>query len=419
MSYVTRSIESKLRAYAGAFPCTLVSGARQVGKSTVLARIFGETHRNFVFDPVQDLYGVREDPDLFLRNNPPPLILDEIQYVPELVPALKRAIDRDRTPGHYLITGSQHWEVMRKLSESLAGRVGILELSGYSLCEQMGQKEDWLHIWLENVPDGLKSVLQYLQGCQSAKLSPTRQIWRGGYPEVQTLDKQVVPGWMQGYTTTYLQRDVRSMIEVRDESQFSTFLSLCAALTAQECNYNQLGREIDITPPTAKRWLGFLRGSYQWIEIPAFSDNQIKKLSTRSKGYLSDTGLACYLLKISSDQAVQGHPAFGRLFETLVVTDVVKRLQSLPLIPQLYHYRQHSGTEVDLLIKKDGKLFPIEIKASSRARPTDARGIQVLKEKVGSRVQPGLIIYAGTELLQLNDQTLAIPYDLIFPSKGP
>lgn len=415
MNYIKRSVESKVESYARSFPCTLVSGARQVGKSTLLQRLFGDTHRYFVFDPVQDLYGVREDPDLFLRNNPSPLILDEIQYVPELVPALKRAVDRDRTPGRYLITGSHQWEVIRTLSESLAGRVGVVELSGFSLAEENHQQKDWLHLWLESAPDGIEHALSRFRGFRSASLSATRKIWRGGYPEVQKLEEAVVPGWMQGYTTTYLQRDVRSLVEVRDETRFATFLSLCAALTAQECNYHQLGRDVDITPPTAKRWLGFLRGSYQWVEVPAFSDNLIKKLSNRPKGYLADTGLACYLMKISSDQALQGHPAFGRLFETLVVTDLLKRLQGLPLIPAVSHYRQHSGAEVDLLIEKDGRIFPMEIKAASKIRPGDARGIKILREKLGDRVQPGLILYAGPELLRLDEQTLAVPFDLVHP----
>lgn len=413
MIYIERSIESKLLSYVKAFPCTLVAGARQVGKSTLLEKKFGDTHRRFVFDPVQDLYGVREDPDLFLRNNPPPVILDEIQYVPELVPALKRAIDRDRRPGQYLITGSQQWEVMRHLAESLAGRVGILELSGFSLPEQLQQRADWLSCWLESAPRGMDAAAARLQGFRAAELSPARHLWRGSYPEVLTLEDIVVPGWMQGYVSTYLQRDVRRMTEVRDETQFAAFLTLCAALTAQECNYNQLGRDLDISPPTAKRWMGFLRGSYQWIEIPAYSNNQIQKISTRPKGYLSDTGLACYLLRISSDQAVQGHPSFGRLFETMVVTDLHKRMQSMPLMPELTHYRQHSGAEVDLLIGRDGMIFPVEIKASTKVKPGDALAMDRLRGHLGTAVQPGLIVYAGRNLQCLNDHTLAVPFDLI------
>ena len=412
MKYISRVLGRKLRAYAESFPCTLVTGARQVGKSTLLEHFFGETHRTFVFDPVEDIYGVRQDPDLFLKNNPPPLILDEIQYVPELVPALKRAVDRDRRPGMYLITGSQQWEIMRHLAESLAGRVGILELSGFSLSEQFGSlDQDWLTRCLDCPPENSDEFFEMLRGGNSQKLSSTRQIWRGGFPEVQTLMDEVVPGWMRGYVGTYLQRDVRALLGVRDETQFAAFLALCASLTAQECNYNHLGRDIGLSAPSAKRWVGILRGTYQWLEIPAFSGNHIKRLSSRPKGYLSDTGLACYLMRISSDQAVQGHPAFGALFETLVVTEIHKRIQSLPLPPALYHYRQHSGAEVDLILEKDGTLFPVEIKSSTKAHPMDARSIRIFQEKEKERAQVGLVIYAGEELLRLNERCLAVPFD--------
>ncbi len=412
MKYIHRVLERKLLAYAESFPCTLVSGARQVGKSTLLEHFFGKTHRTFVFDPVEDIYGVRQDPDLFLKNNPPPLILDEIQYVPELIPALKRAVDRSRTPGMYLITGSQQWEIMKQLAESLAGRVGILELSGFSLAEQFGSaSQDWLTRWLEGDSQNSDGVLDMLHGMGSRKLSATRQIWRGGFPEVQTLRDEVVPGWMRGYVGTYLQRDVRVLLDARDETQFAAFLALCASLSAQECNYNHLGRDIGLSAPSAKRWIGILRGTYQWLEIPAFSANHIKRLSSRPKGYLSDTGLACYLMRISSDQAVQGHPAFGALFETLVATEIHKRIQSFPLPPALYHYRQHSGAEVDLIIEKDGKLFPVEIKSSTKAHPMDARSIRIFQEKEKDRAQTGLVVYAGEELLRLNERCLAVPFD--------
>lgn len=414
MKYTSRSLEGKLKAYAAAFPCVLVGGARQVGKSTMLAHCFGGARRTFVFDPVADIYGVRDDPDLFLKNNPPPLILDEIQYVPELIPALKRAVDRDRRPGMYLITGSQQWEVMKHLAESLAGRVGILDLQGFSLTEQYGASGgDWVRDWLDAAPQDADGLLGVTAPYRAGGLSPTRCIWRGSFPEVRTLDEGVVPGWMQGYVATYLQRDVRTMLGVRDEMQFSAFLALCASLTAQECNYNHLGRDIGLSPPSARRWIGVLRGTYQWLEIPAFSHNTVKRLSSRPKGYAADTGLACYLMRISSEQAVQGHPAFGALFETWVAAELHRRMQPFPLPPALYHYRQHSGAEVDLVIEKDGALFPVEIKSASAVRPRDARSISIFQERMGPRARAGVIIYAGNEVLRLNNRCTAVPFDLL------
>jgi len=413
MKYHKRLIETKLQSYADAFSCTLVAGARQVGKSTTLNELFGEKYRSFVFDPAQDIYGVKEDPDLFLRNNPPPLILDEIQYVPELIPALKRFIDENRRPGMYLITGSQQWHVMRNLAESLAGRIAMLELPGFSLQERADiQGLTWLGSWLEGASQGTEKGLQALHSFSSPGRSATEAIWRGGFPEVNTLGDEVIPGWMQGYVSTYLQRDIRTLLNIRDEMQFGTFLSLCASLTAQECNYSQLGRDIGLSSPSAKRWISVLRGSFQWLEVPAFSSNLIKRLSGKPKGFLADTGLACHLLRLSSSEALQGHPAFGALFETLVATDIWKQLQAQPLVPTLYHYRQHSGAEVDLIIEKDGLLYPVEVKASSRARPSDAQSIGIFRDRAGEAARPGIIVYAGSEILQIKEDCIAVPFDL-------
>jgi predicted AAA+ superfamily ATPase len=313
-----------------------------------------------------------------------------------------------------LITGSQQWEVMKHLAESLAGRVAMLELSAFSLTEALDSPQnDWVPSWLELAPQGIDAALECFRKYSSRELSATHQIWRGGFPEVQTLRDEVVPGWMRGYVSTYLQRDVRALLGIRDETQFAAFLALCASLTAQECNYNHLGRDIGLSAPSAKRWIAVLRGTYQWLEVPAYSHNHIKRLSARPKGYLSDTGLACYLMRISSDQAVQGHPAFGALFETMVATEIYKRLQPMPLPPTLYHYRQHSGAEVDLIIEKDGLLFPVEIKSSTKAHPMDARSIGIFQKKMGDRAQPGVVIYAGSEILRLNEQCIAVPFDLM------
>ena len=415
MKYKQRLIEEKLRAFIKSFACTLVTGARQVGKSTLIEHVVGKEFRTFVFDPVQDLYGARSDPDMFLRNNPPPLVLDEIQYAPELVPALKRFVDEDRRPGMYVITGSQQWEIMKKLSESLAGRVGILELPAF--CAQETQEHlkqpCWLNMWMDAVPAGIDTGLEVLSKRRSTGDSATSRIWRGSFPEVQTLNQAVVPGWMQGYVATYLQRDIRALLDVRDETQFSAFLALCAGLTAQECNYEQLGRDIGLSSPSAKRWLGILRGTYQWIELPALTSNHIKRLSSRPKGYLADTGLASYLMRLSSPEAVQGHPAFGALFETLVVTECHKQVQSQNLPPVLHHYRQHSGAEIDLVLERDGHLFPIEVKSASSAGRMDARSIGIFREKMRDVAMPGLVIYGGKKVLRISDHCVAVPFDLV------
>jgi len=368
-----------------------------------------------VFDPVQDLYGARTDPDLFIRNNPPPLILDEIQYAPELVPTLKRYVDEHRTPGQFLITGSQQWAVMKHLSESLAGRVAILELSGFSLSERSQDPgQCWFGDWIVKACNNPDNAINWMLRASGTGQSPSQLIWRGAFPEVQTLDGEVIPGWMRGYVGAYLQRDVRNLLAVKDETQFASFLALCAALTAQECNHSQMGRDIGLSTPSAQNWVGALRGTFQWLEIPAFSNNQIKKLSQKPKGYVTDTGLACYLLRLSAPEALQGHPSFGALFETFVVLELIRQVQALPTVPAFYHFRQHSGAEVDLIVDINGKFLPVEIKAASSVGARDTLSIKAFQERLGSQAGPGLVIYAGDRVLRLNENCLAVPFDARF-----
>lgn len=413
MKYKHRIIESKIRRYFESFSCVLLTGARQSGKSTLLQHLFGSHIKSFTFDPVQDLYGARADPELFLRNNPAPLILDEIQYAPELIPALKRYVDANRVPGLFLITGSQQWEVMRNLSESLAGRVAIIDLPAFSLSEQ--EEDDglnWFSYWMENADSFPAAASARILRGTSFGLSPTRLIWQGCYPEVQNLSSDVIPGWMRGYISTYLQRDVRSLLAVKDETQFGAFLGLCAALTAQECNYSQMGRDIGLSTPAVQNWISALRGTFQWLEMPAFSRNPIKKLSQKPKGYLSDTGLACYLLRLASPEAVLGHPLFGALFETFVALDLMKQVQRLETLPAFHHFRLHSGAEVDLVAEINGKFLPIEIKAASKVKSGDVDGITRFQNLVGKQAGAGLIVYGGKEALRVSDSCLAVPFDL-------
>ncbi len=415
MRYIPRLIQEKLSAYRESFPCVVVVGARQVGKSTVLQHLFSKEAKTFVFDPVQDQFGARADPDLFLRNHPPPLILDEIQYAPELVPAIKRAIDRDRRAGQFIMTGSQQWGVMRRLAESLAGRAAILELPGFSLCEiQENLSGGWLNRWLSVSASADATVIEHaFDGYAALGESPSHRIWRGSFPEVQTLPEEVVPGWFLGYVSTYLQRDVRLSLELRDEVQFASFLSLCAALTAQEVNASHLGRDIGLAHTTARRWLDVLRGTCQWIELPAFTRNSVKRVSQKPKGHIADTGLACHLMRISSPEAVSGHPAFGSLFESMVVGDCLKQLQKELTVPATWHYRRHSGAEVDLVLERDGKLFPIEVKATSNPMPRDAVGLTAFQTEYGAHSVDGLLVHAGDRVLRLGEHCWAVPFDLM------
>lgn len=412
--YTKRFLTSRLQAMAQSFPVVVVSGARQVGKTTLLREVFGEVAEWVVFDPAQDIGNARRDPDLFLDNHPPPVILDEIQFVPELVAALKRRVDRDRKPGQYFLTGSQQWHVMRSLAESLAGRAVFLDLEGFCLGElaQAEVTSAWLPAWLENP----EAFLTHKRKRLALSGGPFERIWRGTLPEATKVPLANLPDLWEAYFRTYVERDVRLLSEVSDWHTFGRFVRLAAALTAQEINASQLGRDLGITPQTARRWLDLLVGTFQWFEIPAYSGNAIKRVSGKAKGYLADTGLACWAQAISSPAALGGHPLWGPFFESYVVSEMRKQMALLSPSPRIHHWRSAGGAEVDLLLERDGRFFPIEIKGKTNVTRADARGITAFREAYPKlKVAPGLVIALCDRVEKLTDREVSMPWDLGAP----
>jgi uncharacterized protein len=410
-----RLIENKLAQLFKDFPVVAVLGPRQVGKSTLLHELFLPSADHITFDPILDIENAKQDPDLFLKSHSTPLILDEIQYAPEIVPALKRRIDQDRKSSQYLITGSQQWEVMKNLSESLAGRVVFLELEGFTLAESMEVASQglWLSDYLDDPKGFLNSKLKRLEN----PLSPFEDLWRGWYPEAKTISLSSIPAFYQAYQRTYLDRDVRLFHEISDLTLFQRFLGYCAALSAQEINYTQYGRELEIDPKTAKSWLSILRSTFQWFEVPAFSANAVKRISGKPKGYLSDTGLICALQYLSSPQALAGHPLFGAVFETGVVQEIRKQNNALHAPAKLFHWRSHGGAEVDLILERDGKLFPIEIKGKTHPSKRDISGLKAFRETYPRHsIQPALIISFSETVYPLSENIWTLPWDVIKPA---
>ena len=408
MEYQPRHLEQRLRRQASLFKTVLLAGARQVGKSTLLRHVFPGV-KSVVFDPVQDLYGAREDPDQFLDTFGTPLILDEVQYAPELLPALKRRVDQSDTKGQYLLTGSQNLSVLRNVSESLAGRIGILRLDGMTPAEQWGQAEKscWLAAYLQD-PEAFTQHAGRLPVLTS-DISLCEYLWRGELPGLLPFTNEDVPSYWNAYVQTYVERDIRLMSALSDLAQFGRFLRLCGALTGQEIVQSQLGRELGINPKTARTWLNLLSGSYQWIELPAYSGNAIKKLSSKPKGHLQDAGLACYLNAIPSPESLLPHPAFGNIFESWGAGWIHRQIQRLPLAPTLYHWRTQNGAEVDVVLDCGGKLYPIEFKASSRLSKHDTRGIQAFRNTYANAA-PGIIVYGGHVPYTLSEHATAIPW---------
>ena len=364
-----------------------------------------------VLDPVQDVGGARSDPDLFLENHPPPLILDEIQYAPELIASLKRRIDDhpDRM-GQYILTGSQQWHVIRNLSESLAGRTGFFDLEGFLLAEQNREQDapSWLHDWLED-PTSFPARSRTRIPLKSPLLE---LLWRGSLPRACLSDMELVPDVWRGYLRTYIERDARMLADLSDWRTFGSFVRLMASLTAREINCSQLGRDIGITPQTARRWLRILEGTFQWYQVPAFSGNLIKRVSSKPKGYLADTGLTCHMLQLTSPEALAGHVAYGQIFETFVAAEIRKLLSLRGRGAALYHWRSAGGAEVDLILERDGILYPIEIKGASNVGRADASGLNAFRKSYPSlRIAPGLLVAPVREMRRLSDSVVVIAWD--------
>ncbi len=408
--YKQRAIEGLLQEAARHFPAVAVVGARQVGKSTLLRHFFPKADL-VVFDPVQDIENARRDPDLFLSNHKNPLILDEVQYAPEVLSSVKRAIDRNRQPGMFLITGSQQWMVMSQLSDSLSGRICILHLEGFSMAERCGAPESaWLSTWLKHTEEVPRKRLAH-------HLHPAERIWRGALPESEALPERLVPGFFDDYLKTYIERDARQMGNVADWQLFSRFTRMVFALSGQEINRSQLGRELGLHNQTAQAWLALLSATFQWHETPPWHGNALKRLSKKPKGYAADTGLMCSALAIGTPSSVSAHPAWGFLFETSVVAELRAQLEAFVPGGRLHHWRSHGGAEVDVVIEWNGRLHPIEIKGASHPGAQDASGIQAFRETYPEQVSDtGLILAPADSAYEVKPGIWVVPWDAAYES---
>lgn len=411
MNYKRRIYEDSIKKFSKLFKIIFLVGARQVGKSSLLSHLFPKL-KAFVFDPVQDLYNVRKNPDLFLKDFGAPLILDEIQFVPELLPPLKRYADLSQKKGQYFLTGSQQLSILKSVSESLAGRVAIIPIGSmtpHEMYDEFDAKKNWFLHYLKNPDTFFKKSFSKLNNMPSR----LEAVWRGGMPGTIDLPNNALPVYFSSYVQTYVERDVRTLENIEDLSQFGTFLSLLAALTSQEINYSQLGREIGISPKTAQRWLRLLEHTYQWSELRPFHMNAIKRLALKPKGIITDTGLACYLQRISSPEALAASPMHGAFFESYCFNMLKGFCGALPMMPNFYHWRTLAGAEVDIIIEIDAQFYPIEIKSATTINKNDVRGIEAFRNTYPRlNIAKGIVIYAGNECYRVTEDIIAVPWNL-------
>ncbi|MBP6963800.1 MAG: ATP-binding protein [Armatimonadetes bacterium] len=401
VTYITRTLEPVVRKAVEDFPAVVLSGPRQSGKTTLLKRLLGDRYRYVSMELPDVRASASADPRGFLEINSPPVILDEIQYAPELLFYIKERIDADRSrKGQFVLTGSQNLLMMSQVTESLAGRSAILKLLPLSLHEISGISAADLP-WEPG----------YTERKRPASLE---QIWeqflRGGYPELAAEPERDPGLWYSGYVQTYLERDVRSLRQVGDLTQFQSFLRVIAARSGQLLNLSDVSRDLGLAVNTAKSWLSILESTYQVVILRPYFMNIGKRLVKTPKVYLTDVGMLCHLAGLRDHQHAQAGPLSGAIVETAVLSEIVKNSLHRGTDPQAYFWRTSNGVEVDIVVEQSGRLVPVEVKATSTPRPRMASGLLAFMRDYPDRVDTGWLVHLGGEVLPMAPGVTALPF---------
>ena len=385
--YIPRHLTGAITRAMTSFPVVLVTGARQTGKTTLLRTEFGVSHEYISLERPDIRNRAQADPVGFFAQYTGPVILDEIQYAPELLHYIKELIEPERKPGWWLLTGSQNFSLMQGVSQTLAGRVAVLTLDPLSVRERLQQEQKTPDAMLERV---FAPTARPAGSPLGQTVNLAEWLLHGGFPE-PCLNKQVDRRlWFSGYVQTYLERDVRDVTQVSDLGAFSRFLMLVATRTGSLLNMADIADEISISAPTVKRWLSVLETSQLIYLLQPYYKNFGKRIRKSPKLYLLDPGLATFLLGLHSRDAVLQGPSLGPLVETAVVTEWLKFFRQQGEQPHVYYWQSGPGKEVDLIIERDGALYGMEVKATATPTARHGAGIKRWLELAGPNTRGAL-----------------------------
>ncbi len=417
--YIKRSIENVVKNRAKNSKCLLLTGPRQVGKSTLLKELYKGV-KYYTFDDKILLAAEENDPMLFIKNISIPAIIDEVQYAKNLFPYIKMECDKENVYEKFYLTGSQQMKLMEKAKESLAGRVSILELQGLSMRELNGISFNKHFVPTE----------EYIKE-REKEIKPYKNIWqtifRGSYPEMQVIEREWVD-FYSSYVKTYLERDIRDEISVKDEIAFMRFLTATAARTGQLLNYANIAEEVGVSQVTIKSWISVLQKTgLIYLLQPYYSSHLTRAIKT-PKIYFRDTGLACYLSRWTKAEALESSAVAGNMFETFIISEIIKSFtnEGLEYNFSVFYYRgkdkikkkkngelAETESEIDLIIEENGTLYPIEIKKSANPTISMADTFDVLDKDVDKKRGTGVILCQYDQKLFLKNDVIVLPIEYI------
>lgn len=407
MKYITRNLERVVQQVSTEYPVVLVTGPRQVGKTTMLKKLMEGTNRGYVtLDDLNERQLAKTDPELFLQLHKPPVLIDEVQYAPELFTYIKIDADTTHEAGAFWLTGSQVFKLMQGVQESLAGRVAVLSLTSLSQAELAGGEMSPFIVEL----DALATRKASREKTDAKGIF--ERIFRGSMPTIVSGANSNSQIFYSSYLTTYIERDVKELSDAIDSLKFLRFMTAVAARCGQMCNVAEIARDADINQTQAKNWLGILEALGIIFYLHPYSNNLLKRLVKTPKLYFYDTGLVCYLTKWSSAETLESGAMNGAILENYVVSEIKKTYLNCRIEPYLYYYRDKDAKEIDVVLEHDGMLNPIEIKKTANPG-TELTKVFHLLDKSSTPRSKGAVICMKPELSAIDKDNYIIPIWMI------